>query len=1380
MSNKFSEHILKRWSSHPEALKRQRLPLFLIGLLPVTVLAVIIGFGISDIDNIIGLFTHLNVWVKVISTAVCLSVGFIFALVLMNVVSRTLARTGVTKGRDELPFPLSVTVIALLFWVAPLLLPFLPWIGRDRTLQLVLNLICLFPFLGMMCWVVFAKNTDEKPSNARHNHFFLLLGMVFIGLAAVSLLGSASDLAIKLFGTEWRWAGQLTGRLILFSTLFPFALIFLSLWRILWLPAKAKKEKGHKNRDSDVGSAQEQSTQLPPEWVEKLCNKLPDGVRKEPNTPRLKIVTDTSPMGGTGAEELSLLMGGKVPTRDQCEFFQRFDRAYLDALNATLQNDVPKPVPARADILLQGCEGSGRTEALCSVALYATLARGQQVLFIASSSAKAKIARERISKRFNDLQLSCYTSCELLTMDIANGWMEENTDTPVPSVLVATPLSIEQCFFGNNTTIAPKRLEKLRSAILRFEVVLVDDFTDSNVPGRSHLAFIIDKLRLLLVSEYILPQFVVVMPRLHSPEGEETIGARLFGEKNFDRLRNVILLRPRSGTPFWSLTLRVADATAIDSACNALMRQCLEYGLKVLMYRKGIGENARKDMERDIRGPVAKGSLKVISHLDEVDEETQPNDAVFYLSMVCGDAGFALRLAEGDNRSVYIRVASEDEEDAHPDNAGIVTLIPDESAVSLRIAHLRSILSFISSDVPIEATVWSHFGISISHPRLREAQVWRKRFQQIHLVWKHDDAGVNKNRYGENQIWAYLTLEYGTSVNTRGESVNLRILPFTHENIFNQADTERLLLARYAEEDNAATPSSRQLAVWKDERGNTICETDLAHLDSFLLTHNEDSFVPARLRPAIKGDVERYAVTITPKPYRGSGNDREFAVKGFDWEVPEAFRAIDVWERRDDGMAGFELEHLKCDFCRVDVVLRALLSASGTEERIEEIKFSYQSYLSGLLLLPTLPDKEPGKALRTCLNGRWRTDMKCGFSPALTHAITAALRTRLDGFSFFAAAPAFHIYGREGSVGAVVVWLLEPVNSGCTVYPILKKMLENTDFKAGFLDDVKQLLSQNSIKKMRGASCVAFADETYDEDDFRRALVVLKSMKLGEATDRYVPPASHPDRIYAEQYDAQQREFDEIIVEALFAFRDSIDMTKFAVEYGWDQNKICETLNDVLFNHPEIFYVSKSHKYQQWEDKDGKTTRFLLLDFQYGIKKSDYARCKKELEHEAANALAEANAVSGSVRKALALHDYIVRICEYDTEAAGNNDLSPLARTAYSVLVRRKAVCEGYAMAYRYLLNLANIQAEEMRSKDMCHVWNYVKIEGEWYHVDVTHDDPVYLGRKPVNEQISREHFLLSDNALQAKGHHGWQRRGLPLADNTRFDKYTDEDWKKS
>lgn len=104
-------------------------------------------------------------------------------------------------------------------------------------------------------------------------------------------------------------------------------------------------------------------------------------------------------------------------------------------------------------------------------------------------------------------------------------------------------------------------------------------------------------------------------------------------------------------------------------------------------------------------------------------------------------------------------------------------------------------------------------------------------------------------------------------------------------------------------------------------------------------------------------------------------------------------------------------------------------------------------------------------------------------------------------------------------------------------------------------------------------------------------------------------------------------------------------------------------------------------------------------------------------------------------------------------------------------LVHKKAVCEGYSSAYRMMLNLLGIETQMVISgvlpeSSIAHVWNRVKIEGQWYNVDVTWDDvpkfPFTFGR----------YFLTSDNRFYGKEQHPRPLNyyQIPTASSTRFD----------
>ncbi len=91
--------------------------------------------------------------------------------------------------------------------------------------------------------------------------------------------------------------------------------------------------------------------------------------------------------------------------------------------------------------------------------------------------------------------------------------------------------------------------------------------------------------------------------------------------------------------------------------------------------------------------------------------------------------------------------------------------------------------------------------------------------------------------------------------------------------------------------------------------------------------------------------------------------------------------------------------------------------------------------------------------------------------------------------------------------------------------------------------------------------------------------------------------------------------------------------------------------------------------------------------------------------------------------KELAIHDYIVTNCEYGYVDYSND----YAYRAYGVLVQGKAVCNGYAEAMALLLNCVGIENEIMTgwANGELHAWNRVKLDGKWYQVDSTWDDPI-------------------------------------------------------
>ena len=113
---------------------------------------------------------------------------------------------------------------------------------------------------------------------------------------------------------------------------------------------------------------------------------------------------------------------------------------------------------------------------------------------------------------------------------------------------------------------------------------------------------------------------------------------------------------------------------------------------------------------------------------------------------------------------------------------------------------------------------------------------------------------------------------------------------------------------------------------------------------------------------------------------------------------------------------------------------------------------------------------------------------------------------------------------------------------------------------------------------------------------------------------------------------------------------------------------------------------------------------------------------------------------------ALSVHDYLILNCIYDESLEKN--------TGYDLLVNGSTVCAGYTTLYMDILNRAGVPCVSVSSEPMEHTWNLVQLEGKWYHVDVTWDDPTPDRYGFVNH----EYFLVTDEEISKgeKPHSDW------------------------
>jgi len=208
-------------------------------------------------------------------------------------------------------------------------------------------------------------------------------------------------------------------------------------------------------------------------------------------------------------------------------------------------------------------------------------------------------------------------------------------------------------------------------------------------------------------------------------------------------------------------------------------------------------------------------------------------------------------------------------------------------------------------------------------------------------------------------------------------------------------------------------------------------------------------------------------------------------------------------------------------------------------------------------------------------------------------------------------------------------------------------------------------------------------------------------------------------------------------------------------ENGDDElkNSYQSAIEALLYENPDIFYLEATHMYINIE----KITKITGLKFNVYINcgtkmdylaegfysKEDIEKCEEEIEVVKNQIL---SLVEGKTQyEAIKIvHNYLIDSIEYDSTILGNNIYN-----IYGALVSKKSVCEGYAKAFQYLMNEIGIDntivigtATNSKNETENHAWNYVKLDGIWYAVDVTWDDPIILGRGKLTERLRYQYFL--------------------------------------
>ena len=189
------------------------------------------------------------------------------------------------------------------------------------------------------------------------------------------------------------------------------------------------------------------------------------------------------------------------------------------------------------------------------------------------------------------------------------------------------------------------------------------------------------------------------------------------------------------------------------------------------------------------------------------------------------------------------------------------------------------------------------------------------------------------------------------------------------------------------------------------------------------------------------------------------------------------------------------------------------------------------------------------------------------------------------------------------------------------------------------------------------------------------------------------------------------------------------------------QEELNEMYAALLFDNPELFFINSETILRQVKNR-----AYLYPD--YRMNAEDYDAMSRKCADIAAQIVRQARDESSAFDRERVVHDRLIARCSYS-----DDETDVYRSTIYGALCGCAAACEGYAKTAKFLLDMLDIPCFVVHgnstppgSRTQSHMWNVVQLDGDWYHLDLTWDDPVL---EKGNEILSYSYFNVTDAALR-------------------------------
>ena len=176
-------------------------------------------------------------------------------------------------------------------------------------------------------------------------------------------------------------------------------------------------------------------------------------------------------------------------------------------------------------------------------------------------------------------------------------------------------------------------------------------------------------------------------------------------------------------------------------------------------------------------------------------------------------------------------------------------------------------------------------------------------------------------------------------------------------------------------------------------------------------------------------------------------------------------------------------------------------------------------------------------------------------------------------------------------------------------------------------------------------------------------------------------------------------------------------------------NRLSNLYREIIYEQATLFWVDP-YSFQTQITQRGNGTYCLNIQPVYLIDQQTAETMQVKFERKMRSIVNDAKKQENTFETVRYVHDQLLENCVYDQAAYEAGDFKSTSINAYGCLVEGKAICSGYTMAFTAIMQELGYECgAEFNSYDSFtifnegHVWNYCKLDGDYYYFDLTWND---------------------------------------------------------